>query len=420
MQRPKNLSLLLSAIALGAGLLPISSRAGELQKGDVIAICGDSITEQKKYSRLMADYFLLCQPQPNLEAVQFGWSGETSWGFRDRLKNDVLPFKPTVATTCYGMNDGGYTAATPERLDQYRKATEAIVKLFQEGGVRFIVIGGPGAVDTATFKRIKPEVYNDTLAQLTQIAKEVAQQAGVGFADVHSLMIDAMAKAKAKYGQDFPVAGPDGVHPGLDGHLVMAYAFLKALGCSGDIGTFTVNFKSGEATASDGHKILSSANGVVEIESSKYPFCFSGEPTSPESARGMLDFVPFNQDLNRLMLVVKDAPAKAKVTWGEKSKEFTAEQLAAGVNLAVEFPDNPFSAPFEAADRAIAQQQAFETPAIKGVLHSLPDWLKNFPKESGTIQQFQDGILKLSRDYRDASRAAVVPVKHTIKIEAVQ
>jgi len=40
------------------------------------------------------------------------------------MANDVLPFKPTVATTCYGMNDGGYAASTPEVLRVYREAME--------------------------------------------------------------------------------------------------------------------------------------------------------------------------------------------------------------------------------------------------------------------------------------------------------
>ncbi len=46
-------------------------------------------------------------------------------------------------------------------------------------------------------------------------------------------MIDAMAKAKLKYGKEYNVAGGDGVHPNRNGHLVMAYAFLKALDAMG-------------------------------------------------------------------------------------------------------------------------------------------------------------------------------------------
>ena len=404
-------------------LVPLHAQKTEaLQSGDLVAVCGDSITEQKLYSLDMADYFLLCQPAANLQAMQFGWGGETAGGFLKRMSNDVLSFKPTVATTCYGMNDGGYRAVDGAIVAGYRQNMEAIVKTFKDGGVRFIVIGGPGAVDTTTFKRpgTAPQVYNETLSALSRTAKDVAASNGVGFADVHGAMMDAMAKAKAKYGEAYALGGNDGVHPGNNGHLVMAYAFLKALGCTGDIGTFTVDLKSGKATALGGHKILSASNGVVEIESTQYPFCFNGDPASPAATTGVLEFVPFNQDLNRLMLVVKNAPAeKLKVTWGAESREFTAKQLEAGINLAAEFLNNPFSEPFARAEASIRQQQEFETPAIKGLVTVLPRWQTMLPGESELIRQLRDDVEKLSVTLRKASRAAVVPVKHTLKIEAI-
>ena len=41
-----------------------------------MAICGDSITQQKIYSVFMEDYFLMCQPVEGLRIAQFGWGGE--------------------------------------------------------------------------------------------------------------------------------------------------------------------------------------------------------------------------------------------------------------------------------------------------------------------------------------------------------
>ena len=50
-----------------------------------------------------------------------------------------------------------------------------------------------------------------------------------------------------------------------------------------------------------------------------------------------------------------------KVTWGEASKTFSANELAKGVNLAAEFLDNPFSEPFKAVENAVRRQQEYET-----------------------------------------------------------
>src|SRR5262249_3288161 len=158
---------------------------------------------------------------------------------------------------------------------------------------------------------------------------------GVAFADVHATMLDVMTKAKAKYGEDYPLAGKDGVHPSPNGHLVMAYAFLKALGCDGNIGTITVDLAANKADATDGHKILSTKDGLVEIESSRYPFCVAGDPKDPEATAGIVEFFPFHQDLNRLMLVVTNPGAeKIKVTWGGATREYSAADAAKGINLA--------------------------------------------------------------------------------------
>src|SRR5688572_18976350 len=52
--------------------------ADGLKPGDHVAVIGDSITEQRLYSLYIEDYLLMCKPQPDLRATQFGWGGETA------------------------------------------------------------------------------------------------------------------------------------------------------------------------------------------------------------------------------------------------------------------------------------------------------------------------------------------------------
>lgn len=403
-----------------------SGMAAQLQAGDTVAICGDSITEQKEYSVFIEDYLLMCQPAPDLKAHQFGWSGEKTDGFLKRMRTEVLPFGPSVATTCYGMNDGAYAAIDPARQGSYRRNTEAIIKTFRDNGVRFIVIGSPGLVDTYTFDRIpgrnySAANYNHTLADLARIAREVATEQGVTYADVYTPMAAVMKAAKAKYGLAYDLAGPDGIHPEADGHLVMAYAFLKALGCSGDIGTITWDAQTGRATATAGHRILSVRKGNLEIESTRYPFCFSGNPADPNSTSGVLEFLPFNEDLNRFRLVVENGGTGAfKVTWGKESKVFSAARLGRGINLAAEFMDNPFVETFGSVDKVVREQQAFETPAVKNILYTLPEWSALLPEEKAVLEQLKTATIRKAEALCRASRAAVVPVKYTIRIESVE
>ncbi len=278
-----------------------------LKQADYVAIVGDSITEQKQYSVFMEDYLVMCQPAAKLQATQFGWGGETSWGFVARMTNDMLRFQPTVATTCFGMNDGGYAPMTPEKVKHYRDGQTAIVQGFKKAGIRVIVVGSPGCVDADAFRNDPNAaiMYNTTLTEERDIAREVAQSEGVLFADVITPMIAAMTKAKVKYGKGYHLAGADGIHPEQNGQLVMAYAFLKALGCDGDLGRITVDLAGGKAEAVGGHKVLSYQGGNVELESTRYPFCFFGDPARPNATRGVIEFFPFNDDLNRLTLVVE-------------------------------------------------------------------------------------------------------------------
>ena len=247
-----------------------------LKPADYVAITGDSITEQKQYSVFMEEYFLMCQPVAKLQATQFGWGGDTSWGFAARMANDMLRFQPTVATTCFGMNDGGYAPMTPDKAKHYRDGQTAIVQGFKKAGIRVIVVGSPGCVDADAFRTdpIAASMYNTTLTEERDIAREVAQSEGVLFADVITPMIATMAKAKVKYGKSYHLAGGDGVHPDQNGQLVMAYAFLKALGCDGDLGKITVDMQAGKADAVGGHKVLSYQGGTVRAGKHALPVLF--------------------------------------------------------------------------------------------------------------------------------------------------
>jgi hypothetical protein len=109
-------------------------------------------------------------------------SGETSWAFLDRIEPDVMSFHPTVATTCYGMNDGGYAPIDPQRQLAYRHATAEIVQKLKSGGVRLVVVGSPGAVDSHTFNGsnwITAEEYNTGTLRGRPYAQEVAAEEGV-------------------------------------------------------------------------------------------------------------------------------------------------------------------------------------------------------------------------------------------------
>jgi len=394
-----------------------------VQPNDVVGIAGDSITEQHLYSAFMEDYLLMCQPTAGQKIVQFGWSPEQAPSFLARLNTDVLPFQPTVVTTCYGMNDGHYGPLDTVTADTYRKAQTAIVEALKKAGVRGIVLGSSKCVDSYAYHGHNVEgavVYNKTLGAMADIDREIATKEGVVYADVYGATTDAMEKSKAKFGESYIFAGGDGVHPGPNGHLVMAYAFLKALGCDGNIGTITVGPGLDKAEATAGHEIVSCQAGTITVKSTRYPFCFTGALDSMDqnTTAAITQFFPFNEDLNRLTLVVKGlTSAKAKVTWGATTREYSAAELANGVNLAKDFLQNPFSDQFAKVNAAVEAQEAQETLLSKTFMHNMAEWKTNFAPGSDAVW---DQIMDAGRKQHDAlyqtAAGLVVPITHTITI----
>jgi lysophospholipase L1-like esterase len=362
----------------------------------------------------METYLTVCVPQLQVTVRQFGWSGEKAPGFLARMENDVLRFDPMVATTCYGMNDHNYQPYQEQYGREYLDISRAVVRLFKQHGVR-VIQGSPGTVGEmpAWVKRATGTVedLNHSLAEFRNIGLRLAAEEQVAFADVFCPMLIGGFEARQRCGPDYMISGKDGVHPGWAGHLVMAYAFLKAMGLDGRIGTITLDLADNQATASEGHRILVTEAGRIEVESSRYPFCAAGPGNEDSSIRSGMTLVPFNRELNRFLLVVRHAPSgRYAVTWGETSKTYTAEELAQGINLAADFETNPFSEAFKRVDEAVAKKQAYETRQIKDLFHG--------PEGHADIAMTTALTEKARAPLADAIKAAFVPVRHTISIKA--
>ena len=388
-----------------------------LQPNDLVAVTGDSITEQKRYSVLIEDYLLMCQPATGLNALQLGSGGAGAYVGGMRAPFNIAPFHPQVATMIYGMNDGQYQALNEPMAAGFRKGTTDTIETYKKLGIRVVLVSSPTCI-CAKGKKAEDVMYNGTLAAFGDMAKKTAQDEGVNFTDTHGIMASVIDKGVAA-NPDYNL-GPDGVHQEWAGHLIMAYAMLKGLGCDGAIGTITVDLASHTAKGTPGQKIVSVDDGTVSVESTRYPFCFTGDAKDPQSTLNVINYLPFNDDLNRYMLVVKGVTgSKAKVTWGDTSQEFTAAELAKGVNLAAAFAGaNPFSAAFAKVQEAVVAQQTDEVSLTKFWLGGMKDLQGSLPGQDAVLDQITQSGIKERDRLAKAAADAVVPVTHTIKIES--
>lgn len=387
-----------------------------LKRGDRLAIVGDSITEQRMYSRLIETYLTACVPDLEITARQYGWSGEKTDGFLRRMDSDCLRFKPTVVTLCYGMNDARYRPFDVNNGKWYEDHYTAIVRKLKAAGAR-VVVGSPGCSGKlATWVSSRAgtlDEHNQHLCALRDIAMGVAEREQVAFADVFWPMYQAKVSAPGRYPGDdgarpYQLLGRDGIHPDWAGHAIMAFAFLRSLGLDGDLGTISVDLASQNATATKGHQVESFRDGVLKLTSTRYPFCATGPVDRDDSVRSGMSLVPFDEELNRLTLQITGLNGLATITWGGESRTYKPDQLAQGINLAAEFTNNPFCEAFERVDQAVALKQEFETRQVKRVFHG----------QAGRAN-LEQAVLDTERERKplaDAVRSAVRPVQHAIKI----
>lgn len=385
-----------------------------LKKGDRVAICGDSITEQKRYSVILESYLTACLPELEITCRQYGWGGEQAGGFLGRMESDVLRFQPTFATSCYGMNDFRYVPYDEAIAAEYRKNLTAMTQAFKKSGAR-VLLGSPGIIDTVPHwvKSAKgtKEDLNLALSKFRNIGIQVAAAEGVAFADVFRPMLLADHQAEALHGPDFMVAGKDGVHPGWAGQVVMAHAFLKGMGIDGGLGTITLD-ASGKATATAGHEVVSADGGKLTIKSTKLPFSPGpGDVKSDDSISAGLALVPFHDELNRFVLKL-EAPTAATydVTWGDATKTYSADQLKQGVNLAKDFENHPLLPAFKKVWDAVAAKQDYETRQIKSLVHG-PEGAAD---REATFALTEKARAKFAKAIADAKQ----PAEHVITVTA--
>lgn len=313
------------------------------------------------------------------------------------------------------MNDARYRPFDVTNGRWYEDHYTAVVQKFKAVGSR-VIVGSPGASGRIA-SWVNPKAgtldeHNLNLCSLRDIAIGVSLKEQVGFADIFWPMYTSQVFAAKKYStpeEKYEVAGKDGIHPGWAGHTIMAYAFLKSMGLDGDLGTIQVDLANNKAEASNGHEVASFDDSTIALRSTRYPFCAEGPLDKDSSIRSGMTLVPFNQDLNRLTLIVRGLKSdKATIQWGDEAQDFSKSELESGINLADRFVQNPFTQAFRQVDEAVAAKQAYETKQVKSVFHG--DEGKKDIKTA--VESTEAERTPLAAKIKESFQ----PVVHTIKI----
>lgn len=295
---------------------------------------GDSITQQRIYTRYVMNFFALRYPGADITFRNAGWGGDTAPGGLERLQRDVLSLKPTVVSICFGMNDGGYSTFVNVAFDKYMTAMTGLVAELKKAGVKVVLLT-PGCVHPEQAKgwltpdKMRP--YNDTLALFSKGVKDLAARENLPVYDLHTLMLDVQTKAIAADPKFTMI--PDAVHPTPAGHAIMAYGLLKALGCDEQPSGLKIDAANSTVQA-DRCKV----SGLkVSPDSVSFTRTDAALPTSFDpDASATYQFFPVIQELNYYPLSVVGLKAGnwKLVVQGIDVGTFSADDLAKGMNLA--------------------------------------------------------------------------------------
>lgn len=349
---------LLTSLFLMLCLAQSNAQAQEVapfKSGDRVTFVGNSITDGGHYHSYIWLYYMTHFPQMRVWMANCGIGGDTAENILRRLDGDVFNKKPTVITLTFGMNDSGYfeynskdsVAFGNKMVAQSRKNFLEIEKRLQakeKEGVRMIMIGTSPYDQTSTFNDNVLKNKNNYIRKIIAFQDSAAQANHWEFVDFNTPLLNINAEQQAK-DPKYTIIGNDRIHPDNDGHMVMAYIFLKAQGMVGkNVADININSKTGKVVKSENCTISNVANDNGQLrfdylaKSLPYPLdtIAHGWGFKRPQANVVKTLPSFMKDLDNENLTITGLKkAKYLLTIdGQKIDTFSAEQLKEGVNLA--------------------------------------------------------------------------------------
>ena len=208
-----------------------------LEHGDRIVFAGDSVTDMGSFSPVgegnglgngyvhLVDSFLgAFYPELHIRVTNSGMDGHNSRMLLERFDRDVTELNPDWVSICIGINDvwrqfdslAFHEAHTP--LETYEQNLEAMVAKIK-GKVKGIIMMTPYYIEDN-----EKDAMRARMDEYGAVMKKVAEKHGAIFVDLQKVFADF---CKVRHSTNIAW---DRVHPNQRGAMLIAKAFLKAIG----------------------------------------------------------------------------------------------------------------------------------------------------------------------------------------------
>lgn len=342
-------------IALGITVGLFAQPVSQFKEGERVVFLGNSITDGGHYHSFIWLYYMTRFPNRDLRIMNAGIGGNTALDMYKRLDGDVFSKDPTTLVVTFGMNDSGYMEYNGEdgaRFGEEKyKETYDNFKLLEErlkkrSGTKIVMMGGSPYDGTAEIEgNAALRGKNDVMQRIVAFQKKSAEENNWEFLDLNAPMLAINRRFQAN-DPGFTICGLDRIHPESDGHMVMAYLFLKEQGFNGNVvADFEVNASKKSVVRSVNCEIsnIKGNKGTLSFDYLAYslPYPLDTIPcgwNAKKSQADALKYVPFMEEMNREVIKVSNLEKGAYRMFidGEEIGIWSSDDLDKGVNLAAE------------------------------------------------------------------------------------
>ncbi len=422
------MTYLLRFVVLGillASTLQVRAEDFFFRDGDRIVMIGDSITEQHLYSNYVEMWTITRFPAWKLMFRNVGIGGDRSIGGNSRFQRDVLAYQPTALTVDFGMNDGGYRSFDEPLFKTYMGGLQGMADKAKTANIRVAWIT-PQPLDNAEQGPTALTGYNQTLERYSFGVKTIAAKNDGLFVDQFHPYLAVLDKARGAGEKYERITAGDAVHPGPPGQALMAASILKGLHFPNLVSSAAIdlNTESAKTTNCKVTDLTREGDGGV-----KFQRLDQALPFFPPEARPILKWAPLLEEANRYLLKVTGLKqGKFAVSLnGTKLAEYSADELAKGVNLADEaLKAGPVADQVKAVKAAVEAKNRYHHDLIfRGVVLaqiSIPDWL-GFNMTRAQIEEKRAAVreerLGKMPELDAAVRKSLEIKPHTVEIKAI-
>ena len=346
--------ILLIAAACMACTAAFAQTVKPFKEGERAVFLGNSITDGGHYHSYIWLYYMTRFPDMPIRVFNGGIGGDTAYDMNKRLDGDIFAMKPSVLMVTFGMNDSGYFEYNGDKPKEFgEQKYQESVKNYQQMEKRFkdlpdtriVMVGTSPYDETVQLKENTPfKTKNETIKRLVEYQKESAAKNNWEFTDLNAPMV-ALNQQYQQKDPTFTLCGSDRIHPDNDGHMVMAYLFLKAQGFVGkEVADVEINANKKQAVKSENCTISNIKKSGKDLSfdylAGALPYPLDTIPRGwgqKKSQAEVLKVVPFMEEMNRETLKVTGLKGTYKLLIdNEEIGTWSGDELAKGINLAAE------------------------------------------------------------------------------------